>query len=226
MLNNHGKLDWETDRLRDGCILAGIAHAIMVAHYPSIANEHSWDGLNYSVQDSAGTRGTVTFSDDLCVGAFRNDKSDRARAENLKYAVEYLWNAPPDIIELAEKETFMYLLDYLDGGLQPFITTAFWGNEKGLKINDTFDDFIEYGGRLLDRQALDYELSIAAWANYYNMSEQQVDLLKSVYRRRIEASSDTIYLSKKEVAAIGYKHTMGAEESRVSFEELNVYWDE
>ena len=38
MKNNYIKLDWSIEQLQNGCILAGIAHAIMVAHYPEISN--------------------------------------------------------------------------------------------------------------------------------------------------------------------------------------------
>lgn len=59
--------------LWNGCILASIAHAIMVAHYPELSYEHSWDGDNYSVVDDEGGRGTVSFKRDYFVAAFRND---------------------------------------------------------------------------------------------------------------------------------------------------------
>lgn len=48
------ELNWSIDQIWRGCTLAAIAHAIMVAHYPMFSNEHSWDGFNYSLQDSAG----------------------------------------------------------------------------------------------------------------------------------------------------------------------------
>lgn len=70
-------IPWKPDELKDGCILASLAHAIMVAKYPFLANEHSWDGANYSVQDSEGQRGTITFLNGICVAAFRNDNSER-----------------------------------------------------------------------------------------------------------------------------------------------------
>lgn len=43
----------------------------MVVHYPDLSSEHSWDGMNYNVQDSSGGRGTITFDGSYCVGAFR-----------------------------------------------------------------------------------------------------------------------------------------------------------
>ncbi|SFH40308.1 hypothetical protein SAMN04487776_1133 [Priestia megaterium] len=60
-----------------GCMLSSIAHAISVAQYPEFANEQSWDGDNYSMQDSQGGRGTITFNQHYCVAAFRDDNSSR-----------------------------------------------------------------------------------------------------------------------------------------------------
>ena len=51
MSNNINEVSWRMEELWQGCILASIAHAIMVAHYPELSNEHSWDGINYNIQD-------------------------------------------------------------------------------------------------------------------------------------------------------------------------------
>jgi len=75
------------EELWKGCILASLAHAIMVAHHPNLSNEHSWDELNYSVQDSSGGRGTITFSLDYVVAAFRNDNSHRLNQGNTMFGI-------------------------------------------------------------------------------------------------------------------------------------------
>jgi hypothetical protein len=54
----------------------------MVAHYSEVSNEHSWDGMNYSVQDSAGTRGTITFRQDCYIETFRFNNSERFGERN------------------------------------------------------------------------------------------------------------------------------------------------
>lgn len=102
MLNNINEIKWRKEQLWEGCLLASIAHAIMVAHYPEQANEHSWDGMNYSIQDSSGTRGTVTFCSEYFVAAFRNEDSERvSHINNIKQAKEYFEGSPKEIINLA-----------------------------------------------------------------------------------------------------------------------------
>jgi hypothetical protein len=79
------RINWERKQLWEGCILASIAHAIMVAHYPELSNEQSWDGFNYNVQDSSGTRATITFHPNCLVAAFRNEYSERDYIDALDY---------------------------------------------------------------------------------------------------------------------------------------------
>jgi hypothetical protein len=44
-----------------GSLLASIAHAVFVARAPFLAYSQSWDGRNYSLQDSTGSYGTTAF---------------------------------------------------------------------------------------------------------------------------------------------------------------------
>lgn len=43
------------------CIMASIAHAIMVGKYDLLASEQSWDGMNYNFQNREGIRGVFSF---------------------------------------------------------------------------------------------------------------------------------------------------------------------
>lgn len=121
-------IPWKPDELKDGCILASLAHAIMVAKYPFLANEHSWDGANYSVQDSEGQRGTITFLNGICVAAFRNDNSERIAWK--ERAEHFFQGATSEVLQIANLETLQFLMDKVDGTIRPFITTAFWGERS------------------------------------------------------------------------------------------------
>lgn len=218
------KINWKMDELYNGCILASIAHAIMVAHYPLIANHHSWDGVNYNIQNDMGMLGTVTFARDMCVAGFRDDKSERAYPENLKNALQYFPNASQDVIEIAKTKTLQYLLIYDEGGeIVPSITTAFWGNKDELLTADSFVDFLENGGELLSRQAMNIADAIDEWEDDYDMNDEQVALLKLVYTRKIAAGDDEIIITKEEAAMIGESITEeGRAECITSFKEMNI----
>ncbi|WP_317367261.1 hypothetical protein [uncultured Tyzzerella sp.] len=42
---NYNILEIDLIKLMEGCFLFSIAHAIMVAKYPMLSFEHSWDNL-------------------------------------------------------------------------------------------------------------------------------------------------------------------------------------
>lgn len=216
------KLELNRDKLWDGCILAGIAHAIMVAKYPLMANEQSWDGLNYSVQDSSGQRGTVSFKDNCCVAAFRNDNSVRMRTSiDLK---RYFEGADEFIMQLAHEETLQYLLDEVDGEVTPIITTAFWGREE-LVTNDTIAEMLVNGGNLIKNQVCDIPMAIQHWKDVYEMSDKQVDLMNLLYKKKKNNLDQLIKLSKEEVNFLGTKSEEGMIECKESFAEMNIFWD-
>lgn len=221
IINN--ELKWTKKQLWEGCILASIAHAIMVAHYPDLSNEHSWDGINYNVQDNEGSRGTITFHQENFVAAFRNDNSNRFITGSLLN--EYFHGVSKEIVKLANDETLQYLLDKVDGKIVPVISTAIWEVDNKLFSRDTFDEMIRCGGFLLEKQASDFNFAINTWKEYYDMSQHQIELLKSLFNRKIANPIGEILLSHDEVKMIGTDDPDGLDESKVSFEEIGVIWE-
>ncbi|MFC4812915.1 hypothetical protein [Paenibacillus sp. GCM10023250] len=210
---------WTREQLWKGCILASIAHAIMVAHYPEISHEHSWDGINYSVQDSAGTRGTITFHTQYCVAAFRDERSSRISSGD---AGKYFLSAPSNIVELAEEEALQYLLDDINGQSTPLITTAFWSDGEKLYSHDSFPEMLRNGGDILEIQVMDIDSAIKSWVDYYDMNVEQVKLLRSIYEKKISNPNQEMKLSEVEVALISSDDQEGLGESKISFEEMGI----
>ena len=50
--------------LYEKCMMASVAHAIMVGKYDLLSAEQSWDGLNYNFKNMGGIRGVISFTDD------------------------------------------------------------------------------------------------------------------------------------------------------------------
>lgn len=214
------RLSWKTNQLWEGCMLASIAHAIMVAHYPELSNEHSWDGINYNVQDSMGSRGTITFDTKYCVGAFCNIRSERFKG--IKNVKTYLGSAPKAVVELAENEALQYLLENVGGKVIPIITTAFWAEDGNYFTRDTTEELYHNGVFLLERQLMDFNKSVESWVKYYDMSAKQSNLLRKIAKERIKQKSGTIILSKEDVEQIGVGDLEMLEESEISFKEIGI----
>jgi len=221
MHNKQIVLNWTVNQLWNGCILASIAHAIMAAHYPEFSYEQSWDGKNYNIQDGARIRGTITFKNNNCVAAFRNDKSIRTSIK-MKNVIDYFDFAPDDIINLALSETLEYLYENVNGHDFPLITTAFWGYNNILYSNDSYDDLLSNGFNIILKQTLDIESAINEWKSYYNMSTQQIKLLRIIYKKRIMDVNKVIYISDDEIKMIGSNDKIALNESYTSFRELKI----
>ena len=207
------------EELEKGCILATIAHAIDVAKYPEISYERSWDGINYNIQNNEGTRGTITFEKDICVAAFRNENSERLN-KNISY-LHYFKKAPMSILKLAKNETLQYLLENVNGHLQPVITTAFW-QDKIIRSVDQIDDFLKNGGDIISVEFMEIEKAIEWWVLEYEFSKEEKEMLLAVYQRKINNHGKTIHLTKEESNLIKKYSAEGYKESCLSFQELNI----
>lgn len=216
-IDNHG---WKYNQLWNGCILASIAHAIMVAHYPELSYEHSWDGMNYNIQDGEGIRGTVTFQNNSFVAAFRNDKTFTIESLNNNLFIE----APSKIIEIANKETTQYLLENIGGEILPAITTSIWGIEDKVFSPHSFDNIIKNGGMLLERQTMEPSQAIVSWKEYYEMTGNQIMLLKSIYSQKLFNPNKKIILFQEDIMLIGSDDEEGLHESETSFNEIGIEW--
>ncbi|WP_149095418.1 hypothetical protein [Paenibacillus terrae] len=71
---------------------------------------------------------------------------------------------------------------------------------------------------------MEYDSAVESWRDYYEMRDEQVDLLKSIYTRKIKDLSNDIILTKKEIEAIGTSDPEGLNESETSFGEIGIRW--
>jgi len=215
-------LPWNCKNLWEGCILVTIAHAISSAHYPEFSYEHSWDGSNYSTQDSAGTRGTITFHKEHCVGAFRDDHSPSLRGKTVD-ATNYLCGADSKILTLAQDETFQYLLEDVDGKAVPVITAAIWGDADTLYALENEQILFENGLLLLEIQLMASNEAIKALTEHYDMDIHQVELLISLHERFIKNPEQKIKLTLDEINVIGGDKA-GINASKEVFSEMGIEW--
>ncbi|PGA90947.1 hypothetical protein [Bacillus toyonensis] len=200
-----------------------IADAINVARYPDFSHESSWDGFNYSMQDSQGEQGTITFHPNYTIVCLQDVNSERI--DEWIDAENYFEGAPSAVIDIAKEEAFQYVLEEVQGETVPFITTAFWIEKSGAYSNDSFEEMEEHGGFLLEIPLLDTESAIDRLEEEYELTAEQIELLQFVYERKIQNPNEEIKLFKEEVEMIGTDNSEGLEVSKASFEEMNITWE-
>ena len=180
--------------LYQGCLFAAIIHAILVGEYPELNYEHSWDGCNYSMNNSCGCRGTITFHPLYIVAVFQ-DHSSSIPGKN---AYDYLCGMPEDILKLAQAETLQYVLEDVDGAIKPVITAAFWGTWEELSSCQGWSDIWENGGYILEKQLLPHRQSLVRWDEYYGLTDGQIALALSLLERKLADEEAPVFLSPQE----------------------------
>lgn len=211
---------WSYEGLWQGCMLMSIAHAVFVADAPDLAHEISWDGFNYNMNNSQGSRGTITFHPDFFVAGFRNDElsSDSWSAK------DSLSQAPEKVIRLAEQETLQYLLENIDGEMLPSITTAVWGDKKQIFSCHPLEEMLERGGNLLEIQSMNPTSAFDACEEEYEFTEEQMTLLKKLFHLKIAQLNEAITLSQCDIDSIGSRNAEGIYESKLLFAEIGIEW--
>lgn len=209
-------------------MLASIAHAVFVCRYPDLSNEQSWDGANYNVQDSAGSRATIAFSDERFVGVFFSEGSARNPFHSkATYDLNhFLKDLPPDLQSLAHDEALQYVLQEFNGNTTPIITAAFWGDGKSGRIAaaESWTEVFENGAFLVQNQLVEVESAIQHWKSDFDLSTEEVELVRSLFDRKKTQSRSLIEMNDierhlwREIA----DGQDGVEASRESFAEIGI----
>ena len=203
----------------NGCLIASIAHAIMTNVYPDLSYEQSWDGINYSIQNSTGLRGTITFESHYCIGAIRDDKS--VIISSGVDIQNHLSCFPQNIKNKAYEETLQYLLLERQGVISPCITSIFWADDTALHFEKRYIENLKRDIILFENLMLPKEIAINKWKKYYGMDSNNTKLLNDLYQIKKENLISKISLNEEQ-----NKHIPGAfinNECIESFKELNIF---
>ena len=165
--------------LYDACILSTLFHLAGELKNPLFGYEQSWDGNNYHRINDEG-RGTITFFDDGFVGAFRFEGSRRLREE---FDIDKkLKEMPEKYREIAESETLQYLLEDVDGVVQPSITTFIW-NIKGKTLSfDDINTFQTESAELIMPYFSNERVIMNYWIEYHeDLDKSEIDFVNSLW---------------------------------------------
>jgi hypothetical protein len=216
------------DRLWRGAIMGTIAHAIWVAQYPDFDYEQTWDGTNYSLQDTEGARGTIVFTDDALVGVFFDSHSPRnpfpfEMDATTNFDIRNLFVGMPPELDLLLEEALQYVLAVYRGETAPIITAAFWSMGEELAACEPWLDVMDNGAHLVRIQVLDTDAAIAEWREYYDLTSAQIDLLHSIFERKMANPRTRLVLESWERDIINGKDTEGAVASHDIFAQIGIY---
>ena len=204
-------------KLYNGCIFMAVAHAVTVGEYPELNYEHSWDGINYCMNNSQGCRGTITFDKKYIIAVFQDISAQRPYQD----AMNYFKGAPEGIVELAKTEALRYVMENIDGETKPCITAAFWGTWDELYSTLAYDELMKNGAYILAIQLMEIDEALRACDDYYGLTDEQMDLILSLSKQRSQMDFSIPIVLKKTGALYG-----DMDEIRASMSELNIKLEE
>ena len=205
--------------LYERCVIASVAHAIMVGKYNLLASEQSWDGANYNFQNMEGVRGVISFTEGEYICVTQNNEECDEDIE--QHASELLRGANAKIMKLAKEEALQYMLINYKGKDVPFITSAFWGSGDTNYSNQSEEQLIKISEKTIMPFLYSEDDAKKYWKNYYEMTDEQIELAENIYKRRINVSG-RLNLSINEVNKLK-EWFDDIDECIESFQELDIY---
>lgn len=214
-----------------GSLLASIAHSFFVARAPFMAHEQSWDGRNYNVQDSEGSRGTIAFGEDKdrFVAVFYLETSERnplkPGVHDSNETATFVKDVPNQLKPLAE-EALQYVFQNVGGQDIPVITAAFWSDLSSLQVTagEPWPDALKHGAFLVRNQLLPSDVALNQWAGDFEFTSAQIAFIDMLFKRRLATMSGVVQLTPVEVQQLRNMADgdAGFQACRKSLEEIGI----
>ena len=103
------------------------------------------------------------------------------------------------------------------------ITAAFWGDGEEMVTPFLDEEIFLNSISIIEKQILPIEECILRWKEYYEMEEEEIELLKIIYDKIKKKSGEKIFLTKDEIKMLGEIDEDGIIEIKTSFSEMNIY---
>lgn len=179
-------------KLFNGCLISSISHAIMTNVYPDLAFEQSWDNNNFSIRSCEGIRGTITFLENKCVGAIRNE--NRKVWYGFDDILERIKHFPEELVNLAKTETLLYLLDNDGDRVAPAVTSMFYCDSNSLRWASNNSHTFSEDFHIFTPCCLNHHEAIAHWVDYYDMDQHAIELLNYLLNVKAICPQKRIFL--------------------------------
>jgi hypothetical protein len=219
MVMNNQNLFPKRDDIWRAAIVSTIAHAIWVVQHPLLAYEQSWTGDVYTIQDSQGTRGSIAFRGNYTLGAFFDSESpfNPFSESNLfgdDYDSDHFFYGIPSELEFLKDEVLLFLLDEYKGKTVPVITTSFWSISEMINAATSWSDVVRNGMHILVDRIGDLENVLENLRSNYEFQDDQVNLVRTLFQKKIFTPKRSVYLQKHEWEIMISKGHDGMEESK------------
>jgi hypothetical protein len=217
-------------RLWRGVVLSTIANALWAAADSRNTAYQWWDRSNYIYDTQSGGRVCIHFGPTRLVGALYEHESRRSPfGEGFvpftgeRYdPMAFFAGAPAEVIATAREQPLQYLLDDIDGVVQPWVTAAFWSEGDMLTAAEPWPNVLKHGGDMLHEHLLEPHEAYLEFQDGYEFTDEQIALVQSVFERRMAARSLPLHLTDADRRIFTAEGTGGLEESRRSLAAVGI----
>ncbi|HIS63456.1 MAG TPA: hypothetical protein IAC14_14680, partial [Candidatus Scybalomonas excrementigallinarum] len=165
---------------------------------------------------------TISFSDNYFVCVIK--KNINYQNYNKNIICDLLHGAAKKYVDLAHREALQYVLEEINGEIIPVVSLIFWGDKDKIWANLSQDEIFDLADNMLKPILYDEDKAIDYWKNYYEMSLEQIELLKKIYFKRLN-NTGKIFLNN-EIKKILMDWFEDIDECIESFQEINIFFIE
>lgn len=194
-------LTWQgfptVQQLRRGILLGCIAHSLwLAAHEGMFAHNHQWDGDTYADDNDQGERWAVTFRPEGAVAVFYTNESERnpfpPGSPPDDQAVYF--RGMPDSIRKAKERSLSWMinLEREMGGPTAAITAAMWADGERFTAAEPWEGVFRNCAWACYKQLLPFDVALVEWQDNCDLTDEDLTILCSLYRRRLAATEAVI----------------------------------
>jgi hypothetical protein len=183
-------------QLREGILLRCIANALWIASGGESVG-YVWEDDTYFDDDEQGDEWAVSFVPAGAVAVFFGHESERSPhpAGRPPYDQERYFRGMPDTLSAARERALAWMVNLEmtgRGGPNAVITSAMWADGERFTAGEPWDAVFRESGWACYRQLLPLEAALVEWQRNWELDDEQVELLRSLYETRLSSAESVV----------------------------------
>jgi hypothetical protein len=184
------------EQLRRGILLGCIAHALWLA-----ANQGSYAGIHregdaFMEDNGQGERWAAAFTPEGVVAVFYSSESERNPwpQGSLAFDQARCFRGMPDMLGAAKARALSWMMNFDMGlgGPNAAITAAMWAGGERFTANEPWEAVFYNSLWACHRQLLPLNVALMEWQIEYDLKDEDVAVLRSLYQRRLGSTEAMI----------------------------------
>lgn len=183
-------------QLRRGILLGCIANALYLTTSEGHWSGIQWEGDTYLEDNEQGERWAAAFTSQGAVAVFHSSESDRNpwSQGRLLYDQARYFRGMPDTLRPAKERALSWMInfDYGLGGPDAPITAAMWADGEQFTANEPWEAVFYNSLWACRKQLCPFSVALIEWQDEFDLNDEGVAVLRSLYQRRLASAEATI----------------------------------